>query len=148
MGLADFHQYHPSKAAIHESDLVLMIGGRLDNQMNFGNPPFFTTDQTLVCVNGSHEELEYNQAADETLLADPGSFFDALSQISMTWADWFVLQRERRQKWVDQWYKHIAEETAGNSKIHPLQLSLDVQDEMSAEDWLIFDGGNTHSGLK
>lgn len=144
MGLADFHQYHPSKEAIHESDLVLMIGGRLDNQMNFGNPPFFTTDQTLVCVNGSHEELEYNQAADETLLADPGAFFDALSQISMTWADWFVLQRERRQKWVDQWYKHIAEETAGNSKIHPLQLSLDVQNQMGEEDWLIFDGGNTH----
>ena len=58
MGLADFHQYHPSKPAIHEADLVLMIGGRLDNQMNFGNPPFFTKDQTLVCINGSHEELE------------------------------------------------------------------------------------------
>jgi acetolactate synthase-1/2/3 large subunit len=41
MGLADFHQYHPSKPAIHEADVVLMIGGRLDNQMNFGNPPFF-----------------------------------------------------------------------------------------------------------
>ena len=40
MGLADFHQYHPSKPAIHEADLVLMVGGRLDNQMNFGNPPF------------------------------------------------------------------------------------------------------------
>ena len=60
MGLADFHQYHPSKEAIQQADVVLMIGGRLDNQMNFGNPPFFGENTTLVCVNGSHEELDYN----------------------------------------------------------------------------------------
>jgi acetolactate synthase-1/2/3 large subunit len=38
MGLADFHQYQPSKHAIHNSDVVIMVGGQLDNQMNFGNP--------------------------------------------------------------------------------------------------------------
>ena len=42
MGLADIHQYPPSKFALHESDLVLMVGARLDNQMNFGNPPTFS----------------------------------------------------------------------------------------------------------
>ena len=26
MGLADIHQYHPSKDAFHEADLVLMVG--------------------------------------------------------------------------------------------------------------------------
>ena len=144
MGLADFHQYHPSKEAIHEADLVLMIGGRLDNQMNFGNPPFFTNTQTLVCINGSHEELEYNQAADEILLSDPGAFLKALNSLDRTWDDWFELQRERRENWVAHWYDHIAEETAKNPKIHPLELSLDVQEQMGDKDWLIFDGGNTH----
>ena len=144
MGLADFHQYHPSKEAIHEADLVLMIGGRLDNQMNFGNPPFFTNTQTLVCINGSHEELEYNQAADEILLSDPGAFLEAVNSLDRTWDDWFELQRERRKNWVAHWYDHIAEETAKNPKIHPLQLSLDVQEQMGDKDWLIFDGGNTH----
>ena len=28
--------------------------------------------------------------------------------------------------------------------MHPLQLSLDVQTQMSEKDWLVFDGGNTH----
>ncbi len=144
MGLADFHQYHPSKPAIHESDLVLMIGGRLDNQMNFGNPPFFPAGQTLVCVNGSHEELEYNQAADAVLLSDPGAFLDALAGVGQTWPQWFDLQRERRAVWVDEWYAHIAEESAKPGKMHPLQLSLDVQEQMGGDDWLIFDGGNTH----
>ena len=29
-------------------------------------------------------------------------------------------------------------------KIHPLQLSLDVQEAMGENDWLVIDGGNTH----
>ena len=148
MGLADFHQYHPSKPAIHEADVVVMIGGRLDNQMNFGNPPFIPKDTTLICVNGSAEELEYNYAADEVLLSDPGAFLDALGGIGKTWAPWFDLQRTRREEWVADWERHIADETArdvaSGGKLHPLQLGLDVLAEMQDDDWLVFDGGNTH----
>ena len=148
MGLADFHQYHPSKPAIHEADVVVMVGGRLDNQMNFGNPPFFRKETTLVCVNGSSEELDNNYAADEVLLSDPGAFLDALSDIGRTWEPWFNLQKERRAAWVAEWEAHIAAETARDEAVagnmHPLQLGLDVQAEMGDDDWLVFDGGNTH----
>ena len=148
MGLADFHQYHPSKQAIHESDLVLMIGCRLDNQMNFGNPPFIPKETTLVCINGSHEELDYNRSADLLLLSDPGAFLDALIDVGKTWPAWFDLQRQRRGEWVAEWTAHIEGETnadqAAGRKMHPLQLALDVQAEMGDEDWLVFDGGNTH----
>jgi acetolactate synthase I/II/III large subunit len=144
MGLADFHQYHPSKQAIQESDLILMIGARLDNQMNFGNTPFFPVTTNLVCINGSHEELDYNRAADQVLLSDPGAFLQELIQVEQTWVNWFDLQKNRRAQWVLEWSEHIAEETLKDARIHPLQLSLDVQKEMGEEDWLVFDGGNTH----
>ena len=148
MGLADFHQYHPSKDAIHNSDLILMIGGRLDNQMNFGNPPFFLETSKLVCINGSHEELEYNRAADEILLSDPGAFLNELLKLDRNWQNWFEKQKSNREKWVNEWYSHIEEESLkdkqNNSKMHPLQLSLDVQTQMGEKDWLVFDGGNTH----
>ncbi len=144
MGLADFHQYHPSKQAINESDLILMIGTRLDNQMNFGNAPFFPVTTNLICVNGSHEELDYNRAADEILLSDPGAFLNELIKIEQTWVNWFDLQKNRRAQWVAEWSKHIAEETEKDARIHPLQLSLDVQKELGEKDWLVFDGGNTH----
>jgi acetolactate synthase-1/2/3 large subunit len=39
---------------------------------------------------------------------------------------------------------HTAAADAKTDKIHPLQLSLDVQNEMGDDDWLVFDGGNTH----
>jgi len=144
MGLADFHQYHPSKQAINESDLILMIWARLDNQMNFGNAPFFPVTTNLICVNGSHEELDYNRAADEILLSDPGAFLNELIKIEQTWVNWFDLQKNRRAQWVAEWSKHIAEETEKDARIHPLQLSLDVQKELGEKDWLVFDGGNTH----
>jgi len=144
MGLADFHQYTPSKPAIQESDLILMLGGRLDNQMNFGNPPFFPESTTLVCINGSHEELDYNLAADEVLLSDPGAFLQELTCLNLTWCDWFELQKTRRARWVAEWSEKLAKETVEDQRIHPLQLSLDVQAELGENDWLIFDGGNTH----
>ncbi len=144
LGLADFHQYHPSKPAIQEADVVVMVGGRLDNQMNFGNPPFFPKEQTLICVNGSHEEIEFNRAADELLLCDPGAFFDALSSLSKTWSSWFELQVSRRTTWINEWVNHLKDEDAKGGKMHPLQLSVDVQMAMKRDDWLVFDGGNTH----
>ena len=64
MGLADRHQYPPYCFAAENCDVAVMVGGRLDNQMNFGNPPMFPESCELVCVNGSHEELELNRAAD------------------------------------------------------------------------------------
>ena len=48
MGLADIHQYHPSKYALHECDVAILVGARLDNQMNFGNPPLFP--ETCTCL--------------------------------------------------------------------------------------------------
>ncbi len=148
MGLADVHQYHPSRAAFQEADVVVMVGGRLDNQMNFGNPPFFPRATRLICVNGSAEELDLNYAADEVLLSDPGAFLDALAGIGRTWGPWFDLQRERRAAWVEEWEAHIAAETArdeaAGGKMHPLQLGLDVLGAMGDGDWLVFDGGNTH----
>lgn len=144
MGLADFHQYSPSKSAIQNADVVIMIGGRLDNQMNFGNPPFFPDTQKLICVNGSHKEIEFNRAADYLLLADPAAFLGQLGNLESRWPVWFELQKERRSEWVQQWLDHLDEQDTAYEKMHPLQLSLDVQAQMRDGDWLVFDGGNTH----
>lgn len=106
MGLADIHQYPPSEFALYNSDLVLMIGARLDNQMNFGNPPFIPKTTTLVCINGSHEEIEFNRAADHNLLCDPGVFLDTLCNLKKNnkWNlgnSWFQDNKNKKKDWVD-----------------------------------------------
>lgn len=142
MGLADVHQYHPSKQAIGESDVVIMVGARLDNQMNFGNPPLFPASTHLICVNGSHEEIDMNRAADQALLSDPGAFFAALEEFEPMAVDWIETNRAWRAQWVDSMIDDIPR--LENQQIHPLQLALDVQAAMNDGDWLVIDGGNTH----
>ncbi len=149
MGLADIHQYAPSKTALADADLTLVIGGRLDNQMNFGNPPFFPETTELVCINGSPEELELNRAADHTLLCDPGAFLDAISALAEdpTWnssGSWLEKNRALRGEWVDQMTTELTQSEEDDARIHPLRLALDVQQPLGADDWLVIDGGNTH----
>ena len=152
MGLADVHQYHPSADAFNESDLVLMVGARLDNQMNFGNAPLFPDTTELVCINGSHEEIDFNRAADFTLLSDPSAFLKALIALSDSPnftgdRSWYNLNRKRRGEWVTKMLADVAEDANApefGGRIHPLQLAMDVQQAMGDEDWLVIDGGNTH----
>ena len=153
MGLADIHQYPPSKMALHESDLVLMIGARLDNQMNFGNPPLFPKSTKLVCINGSHEEIELNRAADINLLCDPGVFLDKLIELKKNskWKlnnEWFNKNKKEKKNWINKTLDDLNKETEetkkNGGKIHPLQLALDVQEVLNENDWLVIDGGNTH----
>ena len=153
MGLADIHQYPPSKMALSESDLVLMIGARLDNQMNFGNPPLFPKSTKLVCINGSHEEIELNRAADINLLCDPGVFLDKLLELKKNskWKlnnEWFDKNKKEKKNWIDKTLDDLNKETEEakkeGGKIHPLQLALDVQEVLTENDWLVIDGGNTH----
>ncbi len=153
MGLADVHQYPPSQFALQECDVAIMVGGRLDNQMNFGNPPLFPDTLELICVNGSHEEIDFNRAADQVLLSDPGAFFDALCAESEAgrWhlePSWLNLNKAKREEWVTQTLSDLQRETEeaeqSGEKIHPLQLPLDVQTCLGPDDFLLFDGGNTH----
>ena len=149
MGLADIHQYPPSAKALEESDLVMMLGGRLDNQMNFGNPPLFPKNSRLICINGSPEELEQNRSADQILLSDPSAFLEALmdfgkSRTSKERGEWYSLQKILRQEWVESSLSDLEQEEPEDLMMHPLRLALEVQSLMNQNDWLVIDGGNTH----
>ena len=106
--------------------------------MNFGNAPLIPDTAQLVCVNGSFEELEMNRSADHVLLSDPGAFLDALQSLQQRgeWTldkAWFDTNRAWRAEWVAKTLAELAQDTqtaaATGGKIHPLQLSLDVQAE-------------------
>jgi len=149
MGLADIHQYPPSAKALEESDLVMMLGGRLDNQMNFGNPPLFPKNSRLICINGSPEELEQNRSADQILLSDPSAFLEALmdfgkSRTSKERDEWYSFQKILRQEWVETSLSDLEQEEPEELMIYPLRLALEVQSMMNQNDWLVIDGGNTH----
>lgn len=153
MGLADVHQYHPSKWAFNNCDCIIMVGGRLDNQMNFGNPPLFPKSLQLICVNGSDEEIQMNRAADHLLLSDPGAFFEELLKAKEILTgkfepSWLKKHLQMRKTWVDETLSNLESKTSKKSwqggVIHPLQLAMDVMETMEDGNHLVFDGGNTH----
>ncbi|MCM5570454.1 thiamine pyrophosphate-binding protein [Burkholderiaceae bacterium FT117] len=149
MGLADVHQYPPSAPALQACDVAILVGGRLDNQMDFGNTGLFPKSTKLVCVNGSHEELEYNRSADEALLSDPAAFLEALAGLKSRgrWSlgtEWLDQNRRWRDEWVEKTLVELDLDSRDDGRIHPLQLSLAVQSVLGEKDWLVYDGGNTH----
>jgi|TARA_A100001388_G_scaffold66488_1_gene46739 acetolactate synthase-1/2/3 large subunit len=153
MGLADIHQYQPSKWAFNNCDCIIMVGARLDNQMNFGNPPLFPKSLKLICINGSDEEIQLNRSADFLLLCDPGAFFKETLKNNKIYnndfeSNWFEKNYELRSNWVKETLSDLQTKTSTPSWnrgiIHPLQLAIDVMETMDNGDHLVFDGGNTH----
>ena len=153
MGLADIHQYQPSKWAFNNCDCVIMIGARLDNQMNFGNPPLFPQSLTLICINGSDEEIQLNRSADFLLLSDPAAFFRETLANNKIYqnnfeSDWLDKNLKLRFDWVNKTITDLKTNTSTPSwkegVIHPLQLAIEVMETMKDGNHLVFDGGNTH----
>ncbi len=146
IGLADIHQYTPFRKALEHADLVMLIGGRLDNQLNFGNPPLIPEAATLVTINGSHEELLLNHRADMGLLADPGLLLQEMANVNRKWTAWLETQLHWRQNWLAEWKRYLDGEEGGQNHkgMHPLAMALAIQGCLEPDDWLVFDGGNTH----
>lgn len=144
MGLADIHQNPASRMILEEADLVLCIGTKMDYCLDFGQPPLFNADSTLVCVNPTSRELADNHIADYGILADSKLFLEALQNTStLSYLDESWCGRIRDRRIADN--KELFETVSLNEKpIHPMQACVDVIREMTDEDYLIVDGGDAH----
>lgn len=156
MGLTEIHQNPPAIAAFIESDVIIALGCILDNTLEFGNPTLFPAKTQLICVNGSDEELQLNHSADMVLLSDPGAFLDALLLLKTAgkWTlddSWLNENQARRSQWAENALARLNKEeqelgrdSSATGKVHPLRVSLEVQKVLGENDWLVYDGGNTH----
>ena len=147
LGIVDIHLNPPSETALAEADVILVIGCTLDNLLNFGNPPLFPEDATLICVNGSTEELADNHVAAFRILGDPGAVLTALGEMATAehlnvGAEWLETNRQRRRDWAEGMNKMLAEE--GDGPLHPLKISREIMKSLNEDDYLVIDGGDTH----
>lgn len=148
LGLADVHQYPPAELALQEADLVVTLGCRLDNMLNFGSPPFISERARLVCINTAPEEIAANHAADINLLGHPRAVLSQLveSMRASPWKaapEWMAANRTERKRWIEGLEEILARE-AGSRPLHPLSVSTSVIECLDADDFLVIDGGDTH----
>jgi acetolactate synthase-1/2/3 large subunit len=144
MGLADIHQNTASRMIQEKADVVLCVGTKMDYCLDFGEPPLFSADSTLVCVNPTSRELADNHIADHGILADSRIFLDELAKtlecpnLDPQWCD------EIRSRRIEE-NKGLMETASSNeTPIHPLQASVDVLQMLTENDYLVVDGGDAH----
>jgi acetolactate synthase-1/2/3 large subunit len=148
LGLADIHQYPPAAYAFENADLMLAVGCRLDNTLNFGNPPLIPATAKLVCINGSETELADNNAADFSILGSPkavlSKLFDMINDRGFSRkTEWFGDNTRQRLAWVDS-NRELLRSEAENPLPHPLQISTAVLNSLGENDFFVVDGGDTH----
>ena len=147
LGIVDIHLNPPSEVALSEADVILVIGCPLDNLLNFGNPPLFPEAATLICVNGSTEELADNHVADVRILGDPAAVLSALGEMASAeqlhvGSEWIDANRQRRRDWAVGMDKML--EADGDGPLHPLRISRELLKSLNEDDYLVIDGGDTH----
>ena len=147
-GLADVHQFPPAEYALGNADLVLTVGCRLDNMLNFGNPPLIPANANLVCINADPGDVADNHAADTNILGHPKVVLSQLLAAAQArpWPatrDWMNANRDARARWIAGLHELLRAES-GSRPLHPLSVSVALVDALGENDFLIVDGGDTH----
>jgi len=144
MGLADIHQNPASRLISEKADVVLCVGTKMDYCLDFGEPPLFNAESTLVCVNPTARELADNHIADHGILADSKIFLEELSgklECGKLDPQWCEQIRARR---VEENQKLLETAASNQTPIHPLQAAVDVMRSLTKDDYLVVDGGDAH----
>lgn len=147
-GLADVHQYPPAEFALQNADLIVTLGCRLDNMLNFGSPPLLPAEATLVCIDSSSDDAGANHAADWRLLGHPRAVLTQLAESAdaRPWASpeaWLADNMRARAQWIDG-LKELLERERSERPMHPLCVSVAVLNALDPDDYLVIDGGDTH----
>ena len=144
MGLTDIHQNTASRLIFEEADVVLCIGTKMDYCLDFGEPPLFNAESTLICVNPTSRELADNHIADIGILSDSKHFLDGLqenlvcSKLDPGWCEQIRVKRKDENSTL--------QEAASSSEtpIHPLRAAVEVLNMLGENDYLVVDGGDAH----
>jgi len=142
MGIVDYHQNPCSRMIGEEADLVLLLGGRLDFPLNFGEAPLFNTELKMVAVNPTARELSNNMLVDMRVCSDVQMFLQALLAKSAVFdveGDWLNRVRQRRSESYAEFRPLL---TSDAEPIHPLRLCYDALMSLGEDDIIVIDGGD------
>lgn len=142
MGLYDYHQNPCSRLPSAEADLILLLGGRLDFGLNYGEAPLIGSNTKLVCVNPTAQELSQNALADVRICSDISALLDCLDKrerIAAVSSDWVNRIRKSRFESLEPYRRFLESD---QEPVHPLRLCYEVLMSLGEEDILVIDGGD------
>ena len=129
-----------------ESDVVLLLGKRLDHRYRFGRPPFFSASARLIQVDPSPDEIGRNRGVSVGIVGDIGAVVEQLTRQAKTqsWpssltAPWLAQLRQDRETWIE----HLESFATGvELPLHPMRVFKEVEPFIDENTILVFDGGD------
>jgi len=132
---------HKRRAALKETDVVILLGVPCDFRMNYGR--HIGRKASYIAVNRDRKQLYQNRRPDVAILWDSGDFIRALGGVftppASGWADWKAVLKGRN----DAREQDILQRAdAQYDKINPLELFIRLEPQLAANSVIVADGGD------
>lgn len=149
--VADDHPYcfgffdqglNRAAAMICESDVVLILGRKLDYSIGYGLPPVIAEDATLIQVDPDPAQIGRNRDAAVGIVGDVAAVVEQLAgeAAALNWSErpWLATLRGQLDSQAE-WAAAVAEP---GPPMHPLFVFKALEKVLRADDVVVFDGGD------
>ncbi|MFX1316524.1 MAG: thiamine pyrophosphate-binding protein [Promethearchaeota archaeon] len=137
----------PGTALLQTVDVVLILGSRITELMNYGYMPCFSDEAKLIQVDIKAEEIGRNRAIDIPLVGDVKGVLSQMIKITekklkspKAETSWVKIVQNQLQKFESRLEK---EGSSDKIPIQPQRLVKEIRDYMPKDGIIILDGGDT-----
>ena len=150
--IPDSHEYsiglgylplNPAAQLVQESDVVVMLGKRLDYTLAYGGSPPFADGVRFVVVDPSPAEIGRTRSVEVGVLGDVGDTVEQMLERvgEYEWStepEW----RARLKSAKSEWISSLDDLADGSDPIHPMYVSDELQRFLEPDGHVTFDGGD------
>ena len=131
-----------SAQRISESDVVLLLGVKLDYQLGFGGSPPFNENAKIICVDPDIQQLNRSRTVSLVVNSDVGPYVELINKESekIKWNnfEWLKSLKDTKGNYINEMNKL----SDGKLPMHPMDVSLSIQENLDEDTFLVFDGGD------
>ena len=131
-----------SAQRISESDVVLLLGVKLDYQLGFGGSPPFNRNTKIICVDPDIQQLNRSRTVSLVVNSDVGPYVELInkesSKIKWNNFEWLKSLRDTKDNYIGEMNKL----SDGKLPMHPMDVSLSIQENLDEDTFVVFDGGD------
>ena len=129
---------------VAKSDVVLVLGTRVDYRLGYGKPPVFSPNVRFVRVDYDPNEIDHTIQPEVGIVGDVRSVLEQMLEEAKRlkkWANeaWLARMRKPRDRSIQMW------ENMGHENTHPLpgfRICLEIKKFLKGDTTFLLDGGN------
>ena len=131
-----------SAQRISESDVVLLLGVKLDYQLGFGGSPPFNKNAKIICVDPDIQQLNRSRTVSLVVNSDVGPYVELINKEStkIKWNnfEWLKSLKNTKENYISEMKKF----SDGKLPMHQMDVSLSIQENLDEDTFVVFDGGD------